>query len=381
MHAARLITVVGFLLVVGCSKGGREAKAPAPESGSQATGSQATGSGETGTQATGTQETAVASTDAPSAQSFDTPEAVFAEFSKAMAASDMPTAITMLTRESQEMMLTGMVLQAAFMCMEDENKGKELEQLFKKHGLDDPNLAAEDSSDDGPVDLEALADKLPAFVGDLTAWIKANEDESDGGFPKLGAMSDLKIDGDKATGLVSTEHGDQPMDFMKIDGSWKVHLAMDPPAAPSVDEMGLDFSDTGDGLLGLMQIGEKSSGLNHAFAYRAKFFDDPCVMLVLTAIEVSEEKRSELAAQLKEDDANTFFFPDGPQVSLALTPEGELLSMHVWIDNSSMNSNRGPGVDVTIEGDRISGRVGMLPESFADEELQFQAQFDTEISF
>ncbi len=175
--------------------------------------------------------------------------------------------------------------------------------------------------------------------------------------------------------------GPQPIEFLKIDGKWRVQLATGPPPQPSIDELGMDFEDTGDGEIGSMQLGEQASGLNHAFAYRAKFFDDPCIVLVLTTLEVSDETKAELQAQLKEDPENTHFFADGPHVSLTLTPEGELMSMLVWIDNKSMSGNRGPAVDVVIEDDTISGRVGMAPKKFGDDELQFKAEFDADIQF
>jgi hypothetical protein len=195
-------------------------------------------------------------------------------------------------------------------------------------------------------------------------------------------MKSLEKDGhrryDSAT--TETEMGPQPIEFRKIDGNWRVHLATGPPP-PTIDELELDFSDTRDGEIGSMQLGDKTTGLNHAFAYLAKFFDDPCIVLVLTALEVSDEKNAELEKQLKEDPDDTHFFADGPSVSLTLTPAGEVMSMFVWIDNASISGNRGPAVDVVIDDDTISGKVCMAPKEFGDNELQFKAEFDAEVQF
>lgn len=316
----------------------------------------------------------------PNSATFDTPQAAFTAFSDAMAGDDLESAISMITEESQEMLVFGLVMQSAFLTMEDEAKGKDLESLFKKHGLDDSVMDEQPGPEDS-FELSSLTQGLPAFVGELSAWINAHDKESENGFPKMGELTDVNIEGDKATGVANTESGKQPIEFQKLQDSWKVHLAMGPPPVPSIDELGLDFDQAGEGSLGSMRLGENSSGLNHVFAYRASFFDEPCIMLILTAIEVSEEKRSELAQQLKEDPENAFFFADGPNVSLTLTPDAELMAMNAWIDNSSISRNRGPAIEIEATADRISGRVGMVSSQTDENELQFQAKFDTEISF
>lgn len=350
MKAVHLL-VIASLITVGCS------------------------SSETETRSTSSPETSEqAESETPS---LDTPEAVFAQFKNAMQDEDWESAITLINRESQEMMVMGMVMQAAFMTMEDESKGKELEAIFAKHGLeeltqDDPNAE--------PVDFDALSEKLPAFVGEVADWIADNSEGEDEGFPEMGELSGLSIEGDKATATVSTEMGDQPIEFQKIDGQWKLNLAMGPPPPPSIDELGFDFEDS-LGEIGSMTMGDNEVGLNHAFAYRGQFFEDPCIVLVLSAEPVSEEKRSELQAQIKEDPENVMFFPEGANVTLTMTPEGDLMSMFAWVDNTSISGNRGPAVDVTIDGDSIIGRVGMAPEEYGDNKLQFQAKFETEIAF
>ena len=311
-------------------------------------------------------------------QSFDTPEAVFHVFSQSMQEENWRSAVTMITNESQQMIVMGMVMQASFMTMDDQAKGNELEQLFKKHGLDEEVMEAPGEEE---VDVNQLVKDLPAFVGDLAEWIKANADDAEEGFAKMTKLYDVKIEGDAASALVETEMGPQPMEFRKVEGQWKLHLAMEPPPAPSIDELGIDFENTGDGEIGLMQLGEKKSGLNHAFAYHGKFFDEPCVYLVLSAFEVSEEKQSELEKDLKDKDGDAVFFAGGPNVALTLSPEGELMSMFAWIDNTSTSRNRGPAVDVQIKGNTIRGRAGMARDSDKEEGLQFQAKFETSIRF
>lgn len=306
----------------------------------------------------------------------DSPEAVFAQFKSAMEAEDWETAVTLINRESQEMMIAGMVMQAAFMTMEDESKGKELEAIFTKHGLD----ALSEEAGMESLDFAAMGDKLPAFVGDLSDWVLANDEGEDEGFPEMGELANLTVDGDKASATVSTEMGEQPIEFQKVAGQWKMNLATGPPAPPSIDELGLDFDDP-VGEIGSLQLGDDAIGLNHAFAYRGSFFDEPCVVLVLSVIPVSEEKREELKSQLAEDPENAMFFAEGANVTLTLSPQGELMSMFAWINNSSISGNRGPAVDIDIEGDKISGRVGMAPEQYGDNELQFIAKFETDIAF
>lgn len=158
-------------------------------------------------------------------------------------------------------------------------------------------------------------------------------------------------------------------------------VSMGRPSPPSVEESGLDFEDTKDGKIGWMRVDEESSGLNHAFAYKSNFLGGPCIVLLLTAVELSDEKQRELEEKLKRDGKDTGFYADGPRVQLTLWPSGELLAMNAWIDDLSLSNNRGPTLDIQIDGGRISGKVGMTPEKINDAEFEFQAKFDTSIKF
>lgn len=307
------------------------------------------------------------------------PEEVFGSFAKAAGEGDWGAAVTMVTEETQTMLVTGMVFQASFMSMEDESKGKELEALFSKHGLSEEMMEAAGPTEEP--NFNELVKDLPAFVSDLGKWIEANDKDSEGGFPKLSGVEKIEIDGDRAAGMAVTENGNQPIEFQRIDGIWKVHIAGGPPPQPTMEEMDVDFSDTGDGKIGMMKYGDDSAGLNHAFAYRGKFFDEPCVVLVLTEIEVSDEQKKELEQDLKENDGDAMFFADGPKVQLTLTPDGELLSMFTWIDNHSLSNNRGAVLEVDLTDDKISGKAAMAPKEFNEKMLEFKATFDTPIRF
>ena len=130
-----------------------------------------------------------------------------------------------------------------------------------------------------------------------------------------------------------------------------------------------------------MHLGDKEIELNHAFAYRGKFFEDPCIVLVLSEIPVSDEKRTRLQEQLAENPENAMFFAEGANVSLTLSEDGELMSMFAWADNTSISRSRGAAVEVAIKGDTINGRAGMASEGSGEHDLEFHAEFDTEISF
>ncbi len=364
MKALGHLAFVSVALVLGCSSEQADSTGSAPNG--------TDGGASTGAQA-GTEP------GKSSGPSFDTPEAVFTAFSQALENEDWKSGVTMITDESKQMIVMGMVMQASFMTFEDEAKGKELEQLFKKHGLDEETLEGAGAAEE--VDVNSLVQDLPAFIGELSDWILANATEADEGFPQPTGISELQVDGDSAQALAETESGPQPIEFRRVDGQWKVHLAMGPPPEPTLDELGLDFESIGEGEIGSMRLGDKTSPLHHALAYRAKFFEEPCIELVLTAVEVSDDQRSELEQQLKDEDGDAMFFPDGPHIKLTFSPEGDLMGMHVWIDNSSMSGNRGPAVEVQIEGNQISGRVGMAPEDYGGQELEFLADFDAEIRF
>lgn len=162
------------------------------------------------------------------ANAFNTPEAVFEAFSKASGEGDWKSAITMVTPESQGMAVVGMVMESSFMTMDDEAKGNDLKALFKRHGLDD-GLAGEEAPMEDLEGVTELVNDLPAFVGELSDWITKNGSGKTHGFPHLTDLTNVEIDGDKATGMAKSASREGPVGFEKTDGNWKVDLTMKLP--------------------------------------------------------------------------------------------------------------------------------------------------------
>ena len=337
----------------------------------------------TGTSADTTANTTVETT-------ADTPEAAYTAFREAAKAKDWKTAASLLSPESQAMLAGMSIMGSSFATMdesgqEDPGKAKELKELLTKHGVDLEGDDSEPSAEEqkaGPEAVmmamtESIPDK-PAFIAEINAWMEKNGDDSGGGFAELGNLSDLTIDGDTATAQSETEFGAQPIEFRKTGDNWVIHL---PVGGPPEEQMS-DFDEPDDGSpgLGTFWLGEKSVTLRHATAYRSKFFDDPCTVVLLTVRPLPERQLEELKRMLKEDGNDDAFFPGGTQVKLTLDEAGELMFLFAWADNMSINSNSGVDIDVKIDGNRVQGAANMSdPGEVADTTYRFEAKFDAEL--
>lgn len=332
----------------------------------------------TGSSSTSTTKQAAAPTAAPS---YDTPQAAFDALSKAAKNNDWKTATSLLTPESQSMMAAGMMLGASFMTMGDEAKQKDLEQLLKKHGVDMDEEPSDEDPEAGPEALTRNIKDLPTFVGEINEWMQKNGEGADSGFPEMGELGEVTIDGDTASATVDTEMGPQPIEFRRVDGNWLIHLPMDGPP-PGDMELELEpIEDDGTPGLGTLMIGEKPFKLRQATAYKSKFFDDPCTVVLLTARPLTERQLSELKDTLKQEGNDDAFFPFVPHVKLALDESGELMSLFVWADNLSINSGSSDVVlDVEQSENRISG-TAQIPEptEALDTTYRFDATFDVEL--
>ena len=352
-----LLTLLSFVMATVCGCGGDAATSSSPS-----------------------QENA-----APASRQFDTPEAVYVAMVEATKNKDYKTMAELSTPDTQALMAGGMIFGAGFMTIEDENKEKELKELLGRHGIDMDD-EAEPPADMSPEEaMKAMVEPvedLPTFIDEIMTWMDKNSDDDSGGFAELGELGEVTVDGDSASAGGETDQGPQPIEFRKLDGSWRVHLPMDGPGGGDMPpELGLEEpEDDGTPGLGTLWYGDKAVKLQHAMAYKSKFFDDPCTVVLLTARPTSERDLNNLKKMLTEEGNDDAFFARGPHVKLSLDENGELMFMFAWIDNMSINSNSGVEVDIQIEGDRVQGSADM-PEAqeIADEEYRFEATFDVEL--
>lgn len=135
---------------------------------------------------------------------------------KAIQAKDWEKAAGCMDANSQDLLARGLAFAISFLAETDDKKKKAAEAMFKKHGFD---------TDDGC--SSEVADK-PAFIAKLFAFAEAHTPDDD--FTSLakllaGRLTDVKIDGDEAAGIIEIEGEDsQPIEYRRIDGHWFVHL-------------------------------------------------------------------------------------------------------------------------------------------------------------
>jgi hypothetical protein len=310
------------------------------------------------------------------AAGYDTPKAVFAAFKEAANDDDMPTVVSLLSPESQGVLVAGYIMAASFMTMDDEGKQKSLDALLRKYL---PNVDGEPGPDDetGPEAMVGEIDDLPGFMLALSEWMSENGDDSGSGFAEVGELGEITISGNEASGQIETEMGMQPVEFRKIGGGWRIHMPSEPGEGGGG---GADYAeDDGTPGLGALWIDDREFKLRHVTAYRTKFFDDPCTVVLLTARKVTEGQLDKLREQLAQGGDDEFFV-GGPNVKLTLDESGEVLSLFAWADNMSINGDQGTIVEAKVDGNRIRGKASMPePGEIFDSTYRFEVEFDTEL--
>jgi hypothetical protein len=177
--------------------------------------------------------------DAKPATGYSSPKAVFAAAVEASKKKDFKGFASLLTPDSQGKLasqLAGLGVMLKMMAAFDKegkmkDKLPELDKIMDKHGLTKDVLGKLKQSKDAKVIeanneviSKAVKDK-PGFVGDVMKWLDAaNPGKNKGGPLDEATLKDVKITGDKATGTVVTKEKDEPMEFAKVGGGWRIVL-------------------------------------------------------------------------------------------------------------------------------------------------------------
>lgn len=179
----------------------------------------------------------------------DSPDDVFNAAKAAMEEKDMEAFMECLTEESQDVFAGGIamvsVMMKAFSGLggQDE-KAKEaftkIDKVMADHGLTEEFMKnMQDAKPSSPAEgfkelLKPVKDK-PKFVSEMMAALESMGDKGSSGPGDgfMGELTDVKIDGDTATGVaVGKKDGKEEkedLNFKKVDGGWLIHLEIDMP--------------------------------------------------------------------------------------------------------------------------------------------------------
>ena len=161
-----------------------------------------------------------------------TPEQSFAAFKAAASKNDVNEFMNCLTPAAQNEFAFGTVMMSAFLPMKymnDEAKatalGNEITAVMEKHGLSEDTMEAMDPSVEPDFEkmLAPVKDKA-AFVGEMFTIMIREDPDTPLKAISTATLKDVKIDGDKASGTITVDGEDQPLEFAKIDGKWLIKL-------------------------------------------------------------------------------------------------------------------------------------------------------------
>lgn len=325
---------------------------------------------------------------------YDTPQDAFEAFAAAAKAEDWHATASMLVPDDQAMLAGTGMLMAGFATMGDESKEKSLNELLSRHGvdLDDKSESSAEDMETAMQEVTAPIKDKPQLIADLMQWISENSDDDEGSpFATLDSLSDVKVDGDQATGTISTEMGDQPIAFRKIDGSWRISLPRERGpgggGAPPEDtftivdpSQPLEELGAGGGTGGVLRIDDHAYALSHAVAYKIEFFDEPATAVLLMTRPLDDSMKQSLRKAIARDGNDDAFFPRGVHLKLTFDEMGEIVSVYAWAENNSISTNT-VAAEAAITDDRVTGIAGMLePGTLAeDSTYQFNVAFDAEL--
>lgn len=165
---------------------------------------------------------------------YETPEAVYEAASQAIDQKNYAQLSALMTDASQQMLAGGLIFGSSFMTMNDEVKDKQLKELLSRHNVElDINDAMADEL--ANTDPEAMIQKLtepienlPQFIGELMTWMEKENEAAGRALPQLGELGEVTIDGDTAVAEVDSDQGNQPIEFRRVNDSWRIHLPSGP---------------------------------------------------------------------------------------------------------------------------------------------------------
>lgn len=187
-------------------------------------------------------------------ESYGTPKAVFDVAFKAMKKRDFKTFARCLTAESQDRMTAQMVdMRETFKTLaagggdaKIKDMVADLDKALAKHGLTKEVLEKYKPSKDPKESekatkaLAAIVKDKPALMNDVMTVILKMSGEK--GQPDSFELKDIKVTGDKARGtVVSKREGkdsSEPIDFIKVGGSWHIVLPDEKRGGKGVDPKG-----------------------------------------------------------------------------------------------------------------------------------------------
>ncbi|MEZ6059631.1 MAG: hypothetical protein R3C19_04650 [Planctomycetaceae bacterium] len=213
--------IVAVLMFAGCSE-----ESPSPPANSAGNGS-STGAS-TASEAASNADAGSATSATPDAAAAATPEAAFESFRQALKNDDWESGARHLTDKSQAMMAFSMLMAGGMMGAFDPEKGKAVEELFRKHGVD-PSQEPDIGSPDGgvlsmPQMMTAGIGDKPKFIGEMTALMESDSEGGMSGSPVDGELQNVQINGDAASGVVVHDGGEEPIEFVRVDGRWLIEL-------------------------------------------------------------------------------------------------------------------------------------------------------------
>ncbi len=153
-----------------------------------------------------------------------TPEETFATARAALARNDHVAFLACLTRDCQEAICVFMLMGVSFSMRDHPEHRQEYEALLTRHGVAPASAA----------DPFAATKDLPSFLHDLVAFAVdrlGRNPMDDSSRQEIGALRDVKVEGDSATGTVVTRREDgtsreEPVEFRRVGGAWAIRFEM-----------------------------------------------------------------------------------------------------------------------------------------------------------
>ncbi len=156
----------------------------------------------------------------------DSPQDVFNKIKDGFESGDYEASFRCVAPEGQDQMLFGMMMALGFATMGKEDAEAEVKGILKKHGVRvDEDEEGIDLGDEAAM-KEAIAKTFkdvkdkPALFQELMEAAEKHTVQMGPFVPEAAQLKNVKIEGDTATGTISSEQGEEEAEFVKKDGRW-----------------------------------------------------------------------------------------------------------------------------------------------------------------
>ena len=157
------------------------------------------------------------------------PEDVFNKIKGGFESGDYASVLKYMAPDDQNSLLYVTMMGLGIATMGDKVAATEVEGILKKHGMkadkeNNVNLSDEVAAKKALAETFKDVKDKPALFEELMKALEKHAGKTNPPIPENAQLTNVKIEGDTATGTITSEGKEKEVNFVKIDGRWYAGL-------------------------------------------------------------------------------------------------------------------------------------------------------------